>query len=149
MIFTLSKSEDVQIDICTNTDKKILDRVERIINSGSSLLDYSPDNDEEQSHTLFSDIYSYLSTSILGVLFGYVFKGIYNGAKSYATTREYCCQICCEDYSPKAYYCRSCYPTTCCELCHNGLWCPVFFSEVFMWTFISFLIVAFCVWFCH
>ena len=130
VIFTLSKSEYVQIDICTNADKEILDRVERIINSGSSLIDYSPDNDEEQSHTLFSDIYSYLSTSIFGVLFGYVFKYIYQHSYTVIKTVQQTQERCCDS---REYGWTSCDPQYVPALCERGTWVCVFVAEVCMW----------------
>lgn len=142
MIYSLSKSTNIQIDVCTNTDEKTMETMERIINNNSSVSNISPLHDDEQSQSLFSNIYSYLSTSIVGVLFGYFFKGIYQHAgrimKAVQQTNERCCDS-------KEYGCSSCDPYYILYFCESGRWCPVFILESSTWI----IVISICVEFIY
>ena len=130
VIYSLSKSTNVQIDVCTNTDERTIKRMEVIINN-NSLNNSTPEHDDEQSQSLFSDIYSYLSTSVFGVLFGYFFKGIYQHAGSIMKAVQQTNERCCDG---KENGCVSCDPYYIPELCESGKWCPIFVMEVILWA---------------
>lgn len=145
VIYSLSKSTNVQIDVCTNTDERTMERMERIINNNYSMSNTTPLHDDEQSQSLFSDIYSYLSTSIVGVLFGYFFKGKYRNANSNVTiVQKDVFGDCCEDFEPEECCCRSCDPDSVPELCDKSLWCVVFSREVLFWIAMCLFLAACC-----
>ena len=145
VIYSLSKSTNIQIDVCTNTDEKTMETMERIINNNSSVSNITPLQDDEQSQSLFSDIYSYLSTSIVGVLFGYFFKGKYRGANSNVTImQKNAIEDCCEDFEPEECCCRSCNPESVPELCDKHLWGITFLREIIFWIVMGLFIAAWC-----
>ena len=145
MIYSLSKSTNIQIDVCTNIDEKTMETMERIINNNSSVSNITPLQDDEQSQSLFSDIYSYLSTSVFGVLFGYFFKGIYQHAgnimKAVQQTNDRCCD-------GRENGCLSCDPYYIPELCESGRWCPIFIMEVILWALLLSFMGGFVWFFC-
>lgn len=132
MIYSLSKSTNVHIDVCTNTDERTMERMERIINNNSSVRNITPLHEHKQSHSLFSDIYSYLSTSIVSVFFGYFFKGIYQNAGSIMKAVQQTNERCCDS---KANACSSCDPYYIPYFCESKKWCSIFVFEASTWIF--------------
>lgn len=131
MIYSLAKSTNVQIDVCTNTDERTMERMEEIINNNYFMSNTTPLHDDEQSQSLFSDIYSYLSTSIVGVLFSYFFKGIYQHAGSIMKAVQQTDERCCDSEKNSL---SSCDPYYIPYLCESGKWCPTFIQDVILWV---------------